>query len=255
MSETATKAQDNLEELAENPYPGRGIVLGLSAGGDMALQTYWVMGRSENSRNRILVEEADVVRTDAFDPSKVTDPSLIIYNAMRVVRDTYAAHIVSNGDQTDTIAEGFEHGKAFATSLESREYEPDAPNYTPRISGLIVPYHEQSRGDLAEYGISVIRKKSADSDESEHSYYRGSLSKAEKGLGRCVHTYLGDGSPLPAFDRDPFTVPMGEGVDDTAETFWSHLDEDNRVALVVKGIHLATGGTDYRIINAHQEAA
>jgi hypothetical protein len=255
MAETVDVAAANMVELAENPYPGRGIVLGLSQDGETALQAYWVMGRSENSRNRLLVEEDDVVRTAAYDESKVTDPSLIIYNAMRIFQapESLAAHVVSNGDQTDTIVEGFEGGQAFATSLKTREYEPDEPNYTPRISGLVVPYRRPGPDGLAEYGLSVISKASADSDAPVHDYFRGALSDEDKGAGHCVHTYLGDGSPLPSFQGEPFAVPVGEGINDTAEMFWEALNADNRVAIAVKGIRLATGDTSYRIINAHEE--
>lgn len=256
MPETLENVHANLAELAENPYPGRGIALGLNALGDTALQVYWVMGRSENSRNRVLVEEDDVVRTAAHDESKVEDPRLIIYNAMRTYleEDTLACHIVTNGDQTDTIIDGLAAGKAFETSLLSEEYEPDAPNFTPRISGIVVPYaaKSQSPDGLAERGLSVIRKESAGSDKPVRKYYRDILTAEHSGTGKCVHTYLGDSDPLPAFDRKPFVVPVGEGINDTAEMYWDNLDADNRVALVVKGIHLATGLTDYRIINAHE---
>lgn len=244
-------AEENLDELAENPYPGRGIVQGLNWAGDMVLQAYWVMGRSENSRNRVLVVEDEIVRTEAYDPSKITDPSLIIYNAMRTFSDKHACHVVSNGDQTDTVITGFEEGQSFATSLEDREYEPDKPNYTPRITGLVVPYRNQSPGGLAERGLSVIRK-APDSEEPIHEYYRDVMTVEDAGFGQCVHTYLGDGSPLPSFDRPPFTVQTGDDLIDTAEMYWDSLDKDNRVALVVKGIHLATGNTDYYVINAHE---
>lgn len=254
MAEAIGIAQANLEALAENPYPGRGIVQGLNEAGDTALQAYWVMGRSENSQNRILVQEDDIVRTEAFDESKVTDPSLIIYNAMDIVRDNFTRHVVSNGDQTDTITEGLAQGKTFDAALKSREYEPDAPNYTPRISGVIVPYNADNRPDarVADTILSVIRKDPS-SDEALRVYSYSILGTRDAGTGKCVHTYLRDGSPLPSFDQDPFEVPLGENVDDTAEALWTHLNEDNRVALVVKGIHLATNEASYRIINAHQE--
>lgn len=246
-------AEEKLDELAENPYPGRGLLQGLNRMGDTALQAYWVMGRSENSRSRILVNEDDVVRTEAWDDSMVTDPSLIIYDAMRTLRDTHDVHIVSNGDQTNTIFGSLMNGQNFAVALKEREYEPDAPNYTPRISGIIVPYLRPSAGQLAERGFSVIRRDKQ-SGRPIHGYFRNVLEKSDRGFGQCVHTYTGDGDPLPAFDGEPFEVPMGFGVDDTAEVFWDALNTDNRVALVVKGIHLATRSTEYRIINAHEES-
>ncbi|HVV26295.1 MAG TPA: IMP cyclohydrolase [Candidatus Saccharimonadales bacterium] len=246
-----TLAEENLHELAENPYPGRGLVQGLNRTGDTALQAYWVMGRSENSRNRVLVEDDDVVRTEAWDDSRVTDPSLIIYNAMRCLSDAHDVHIASNGNQTDTIFDGLVSGRSFATALEGREYEPDAPNYTPRISGIVVPYLQPTAGQLAERGFSVIRRDEQ-SGRPIHGYFRNVLEKSDRGFGQCVHTYTGDGDPLPSFDGEPFEVPMGFGVDDTAEKFWGALNTDNRVALVVKGVHLATRSTEYRIINAHE---
>ena len=244
-------ADEFLDELGENPYPGRGLVQGLNRRGDMLLQAYWVMGRSDNSRNRVLAVEDDVVRTEPFDPAKVEDPSLIIYNAMRTFYDEHTCHVVSNGNQTDTVIEGFASGQSFATSLESRTYEPDAPNYTPRITGIIVPYNRQSPEGLAERGVSVIRK-SSDGDEPLHEYFRDVVTAEDAGIGECVHTYLGDGDPLPSFNRGPFTVLTGEDLIDTAEMYWDKLDKDNRVALVVKGIHLATGNTDFYVVNAHE---
>jgi IMP cyclohydrolase len=247
-------AEENLDELAANPYPGRGLAQGLNRNGDVALQVYWVMGRSENSRNRVLIEDDDVVKTEAWDSSKVTDPSLIIYNAMRVLRSTHDVHVASNGNQTDTIIDGMRRGEDFAASLLGREYEPDEPNYTPRISGVVIPYRRPTATQIAERGFSVIRRDEK-SGEPVHEYFRGMIEDDERGCGRCVHTYTGDGTPLPSFDGEPFAVPMGAGVQDTAETFWETLDADNRVALVVKGIHLATQSIEYRIINAHEEEA
>ncbi len=255
MANRLGEAQVNLAAIAENPYPGRGISQGLNLTGETALQAYWVMGRSENSQNRILEQEGDIVRTTAYDESKVEDPSLIIYNAMGIVRDTLTCHIVSNGDQTDTIIDGLTStGQAFSTSLKSREYEPDKPNYTPRISGIITPLDRVSNPNagLADTQLSVIRK-SPSSDKPIHEHYQHGMTPDDAGFGRTVHTYLGDGSPLPSFNKAPFEVPLGESVDDTAESFWESLDADNRVAIVVKGIHLATNTLSYRIINAHEE--
>lgn len=254
MSERYQIAEANLAELAANPYPGRGIVQALNETGDEAQQVYWVMGRSDNSQNRILEREGDIVRTTPFDTSKVEDPSLIIYNAMDIVRDNFTCHVVSNGDQTDTITNGLSNeGKAFETSLRTREYEPDEPNYTPRISGIITPYKrpENPSTGLADTALSVIRKDPK-SEAPMHAVYHSIMMPEDAGFGKCVHTYLGDGSPLPSFDQKPFEVPVGMRVDETAEMFWDSLDKDNRVALVVKGIRLATNETSYAIINKHK---
>jgi IMP cyclohydrolase len=239
--------QDNLKRLSENPYPGRGIVLGLNSRGDEAQQVYWVMGRSENSRNRVLVREGDVVSTAPYDASKVIDPSLIIYNAMRIAGNT---HVVSNGDQTDTIVESLENGQHLWEALQTRTYEPDAPNYTPRISGLI---KKSPASRYPHYDLSIIRRSEV-TGEPQRIYSGGSYDiQNEKGAGHCIHTYKGDGEPLPSFTEPPYKVPLGETTDETAETYWKNLNKDNRVALVVKGIRLATGEVNYRIINAHEE--
>jgi len=237
-------AEENLRTLADNPYPGRGLVVGLNEAGDMALQAYWVMGRSENSRNRLLVEEDDVVRTVPFDPSKVADPSLIIYNAMRHIGDMY---VVSNGDQTDTAIEFLERGESFEAAMQTRTYEPDAPNYTPRITGYIRLSDPRHPG----FGISLIRRGSVrDRDERIYGGEMLPATSSERGMGSCVHTYNGDGDPLPSFDVLPYALPMREGVEDTAVDYWENLNPDNRVAIVVKGIHIATRETSYSIINA-----
>lgn len=244
-------AQSHLETLAENPYPGRGIVLGMNQAADMAVQVYWLMGRSEGSRNRILVEDNDTVRTELFDKSVDIDTSLIIYNAMRKHIPKGKYHIVSNGDQTDTVVKGIHQWDTVEDSLSTRMYEPDAPNYTPRITGYTFLHGSETKD--ADYGLSIIRK-AEDSEEAIRDNYRGPLNEASAGLGFCVHTYLGDGDPLPSFDKAPYIVPVAETIDETAEMYWDHLDRDNRVALVVKGIKLATNEATYRIINAHQVA-
>ena len=241
MNSVQKQAQENLKALSENPYPGRGIVMGRSAVGDL-MQIYWVMGRSEKSRNRVLLlDRADgeeVVRTAAFDPLKVEDPSLIIYNAMRQHGDF---HIVSNGDQTDTVVQFLKEGNTVDEALASRSYEPDDPNFTPRITGII--------NDAAKTYLMWITRKHEATGLPEHSH--GLWSKfAVDALGECIHTYRGDGSPLPPFEGRPYAVPLGEGVVSTAETYWDTLNPDNRVALVAKSIDSETGTVDYHIINA-----
>jgi IMP cyclohydrolase len=240
-------AKSNLQELAENPYPGRGIVQGVNPRGDEFQQAYWVMGRSENSRNRILVENDGIVRTEAHDPSKVIDPSLIIYNAMRAHGDI---HIASNGDQTDTVVDFLKVGKTFDEAIITRTYEPDAPNYTPRITAFVELLQERS----LKSGISIIRKSVTSAEVTVRDNYKLNTEgiMAKKGIGDTIHTYLEDGDPLPSYNLPPYPVPLAETIEETAETLWSSLDKDNRVALVVKGIHLATGDVNFQIINAHE---
>lgn len=234
----------NMEALHANKYPGRGIVMGIDETGEQAVQIYWVMGRSKNSRNRILVAEDDVVKTVAFDESIVEDPSLIIYNAMRGID---GINIVSNGDQTDTIVSALKRrgsvSEAVFEAIFDRTYEPDAPNYTPRISGVIFPGNET--GNIL---FSKISRESEESDRPSFDFYASS-SSALQGKGRCIHTYDGDGDPLPAFSGRPYDVLLEGLIDDMASTYWELLNEQNRVALAAKTINLATGETDLRIIN------
>lgn len=246
------EAYENLHTLAENPYPGRGFVQGLNQLGDTALQAYWVMGRSEGSQNRILVQEAEVVRTEIYDESKI-GPSdnleLIVYNALR----SYGKqHVVSNGRQTDAVISSTKRSGTFKSALSDWEYEPDAPNYTPRITGMLRPFLSTVTGPLSHSDISVI-SKDENSDRPIHKHYKEMLTSTYAGIGLGVHTYLGDGSPLPSYNKRPQYFPLGEGVVDTAEMYWDALDTDNRVALVVKGIHKADNSTSYHIINAHEQ--
>lgn len=246
--------QDNLVRLGENPYPGRGIIIGPNSSGDSAMEVYWVMGRSEGSRARVLVNEQDskskdggrVIRTEPYDLPEGTDTSLIIYNAMRRIGNT---HVVSNGDQTDTIVEHLRDGKSFRDALETREYEPDAPNYTPRVSGYTT-VGSVAPGLGVKYGLSTIRR-GTHTGIPLRWYFEDSMREGDQGVGNCLHTYTGDGNPLPSFDGTPYSVPLGETVDEVAETYWKTLNADNRVALVVKGIRIASGEETYRIINLH----
>lgn len=255
----------NMQAIADNPYPGRGIVLGVSADGTQAVETYWVMGRSENSRNRVLKNDGGVIKTDAFDPSKVQDPSLIIYNALRTAGayspdSAIDAHIVSNGDQTDTVAQqivkpasGDDVYDSFRRALFTREFEPDAPNYTPRITGMITLGATFGRSP-GRYDYSIINR-AYNTGQAEHTFGSGSLDVIPNGGGLCFHTYEGDGNPLPSFDQSPFVIPVQVDAQETAEAFWDVLDADNRVALVTKTIDRDTGIVDYHIINALEEAA
>ena len=236
----------NLERLSANPYPGRGLVIGLNQRADMALQAYWVMGRSENSRNRILEVAGDIVRTAPHDPTKVTDTSLIIYNAMlRVMHN----HVVSNGDQTDTVAAFVASGLTFERAVENRTYEPDAPNYTPRITGIL-----DTMVPSRSYMAIATTRRSETTEDPVHTYFYADLGDYGPGLGHCVHTYSGDGDPLPSYKGEPFALPLGNDPIDSAEMLWQNLNADNRVAIAVKGINLATREMTYSIINSHERA-
>ena len=234
------KTLDLTELLRSNPYPGRGIVLGRSADDTKAVIAYFIMGRSENSRNRVFVETPDGIRTQAFDPSKMTDPSLIIYNPVRVFG---ASTIVTNGDQTDTIREGLAAGKTFSQALHTRTFEPDEPNYTPRISGLV-----KKDGD---YVLSIL--KSADGDPASCRRYFFTYEKPLAGQGHFIHTYMGDGNPLPSFEGEPEQIIIDSKTpQEFAQLIWSNLNEDNKVSLFVRYIDLMTGDWETVILNKHQ---
>ena len=227
------------QELKGNAYPGRGIVIGRSKDGTKAVAGYFIMGRSQNSRNRVFVEEGEGIRTQAFDPSKLEDPSLIIYAPVRVLGD-YT--IVTNGDQTDTVYDLMQAGKTFEESLRTREFEPDAPNYTPRISGLI----DQSNNGFS-YALSIL--KSADGDPSSCQRYTFSYSNPIAGVGHFIHTYEGDGNPLPSFSGEPQKIAVSGDIDAFTEMLWNSLNEDNKVSLFVRFIDIETGKYETKIVN------
>ena len=228
--------------LSQNPYPGRGILLGRSTNNNKAVIAYFIMGRSVNSRNRIFAETADGIRTKAFDESKMADPSLIIYHPVRTVDNTT---IVSNGDQTDTIRDGLLSGEVFAQSLRKRTFEPDGPNYTPRISGLL-----HSDGS---YALSIL--KSADGDPASCRRQFFGYENPLAGQGHFIHTYQCDGDPLPSFEGEPRQVAISApSAEILAQEMWKNLNEDNKVSLFVRYIDLETHDTDTVIINKHQEA-
>ena len=234
------KTLDLTQLLQSNPYPGRGIVLGRSADDTKAVIAYFIMGRSENSRNRVFVEIPDGIRTQAFDPSKMTDPSLIIYNPVRVFG---ASTIVTNGDQTDTIREGLAAGKTFSQALHTRAFEPDEPNYTPRISGLV-----KKDGD---YVLSIL--KSADGDPASCRRYFYAYEKPLAGQGHFIHTYMGDGNPLPSFEGEPEQIAItSETPEEFAQLIWNSLNEENKVSLFVRYIDIMTGNWETVILNKHQ---
>ena len=215
--------------LEENPYPGRGIVLGRSADNRFAVAAYFIMGRSENSRNRVFLPTEDGIRTQAHDPSKMTDPSLIIYHP---VRRTGRGLIVTNGDQTDTVRDYILAGRTFAEALHTREFEPDAPNYTPRISGLLSP----------DGGFKLSILKSAGGDPGCCCRYFYDYDHPLAGEGRFIHTYMGDGSPLPSFEGEPERVVLDAPDPETlAERMWDALNGENKVSLFVRYVCLADG--------------
>ena len=229
------------QELSANAYPGRGIVIGTSDDGKHAVAAYFIMGRSNNSRNRVFVEDGDGIRTQAFDPAQVEDPSLIIYAPVRV-RGTDT--IVTNGDQTDTIYDKMAEGMTFEESLRGRAYEPDAPNYTPRISGII-----RVKDGGMSYALSILKRESAELEQVNRFTY--SYEGGTAGVGRFIHTYQCDGDPLPSFAGDPKRVAVKGGIDAFTEMLWENLNEDNKVSLFVRYIDLSDGRWQTRIMNKH----
>lgn len=230
------------KELKENAYPGRGIVLGKSQDGKSAVIVYFIMGRSENSRNRVFVEEGEGIRTQAFDPAKLTDPSLVIYAPVRVLGNKT---IVTNGDQTDTIYEGLDEQLTFEQALRSREFEPDGPNYTPRISGVV---HLQ-KGDF-KYTMSIL--KSNNGNPAACNRYTFDYENPVSGEGHFIHTYMHDGNPLPSFEGEPKLVFLPNDMDSFVDMLWRSLNEENKVSLFVRYIDLATGSYRTRIVNKNQ---
>lgn len=229
------------EELQKNTYPGRGIVLGKSEDGLYAVSAYFIMGRSENSRNRVFVKDGNGIRTQAFDPSKMVDPSLIIYAPVRVLGDIT---IVTNGDQTDTVYEQMEQGRTFEESLRIREFEPDSPNFTPRISGIMETKNPYS------YALSIL--KSADGNPESCQRYTFSYANPINGVGHFIHTYQCDGNPLPSFEGEPKKVEISGDIDTFTNVLWENLNEDNKVSLFVRYINLETGETMTKIVNKNQ---
>ena len=226
--------------LAGNPYPGRGIVIGRSADNTQAVIAYFIMGRSVNSRNRIFTQTPDGIRTQAFDPGKMVDPSLIIYHPVRVL-DTQGgqATIVTNGDQTDTIRDTMSAGLGYLPALMQREFEPDAPNYTPRISGVVFP-------DGA-YMLSILKSDDGDPTCCLRNVFTFDHPKA--GVGHFIHTYQGDGTPLPSFAGEPEKVVIAGDIDAFTRQIWQSLDEQNKVSLYTRFIDLKTGRASFRIVN------
>jgi len=232
-------ALNNEKALGENSYPGRGIVVGMTPDGENYVQIYWIMGRSENSRNRIFELEGNFVKTKAFDPAKLEDPSLIIYYP---VKDIKGIHIVTNGDQTDTIYNYLQEGKSFENALNTRKFEPDAPNFTPRISAFIRCSQEQ-----ATYGLSILKTIDNKGDICVRSYFN--YDKFTKGYGHCIHTYKSDGNPIPSFVGEPFVVKLANDIEENADHFWTLLNDDNKISLLVKYISVKDNRVKFKIIN------
>lgn len=230
------------QDLKSNSYPGRGIVLGKSADGRYAVTAYFIMGRSVNSRNRVFVEDGNGIRTQAFDPSKLSDPSLIIYAPVRVLGNKT---IVTNGDQTDTIYEMMDKQSTFEQALRTREFEPDAPNYTPRISGIM---HVEN--GIYNYALSIL--KSNNGDPSSCNRYTFAYTNPKAGEGRFIHTYMGDGTPLPSFEGEPTLVDIEGDIDSFTDLVWNSLNEENKVSLFVRFIDIETGAYESRIVNKNK---
>ena len=233
---------NNIAELIKgNSYVGRGIVIGKSADGSKACSAYFIMGRSANSRNRIFTEKDGAVFTEPFDASKVEDPSLIIYAAVRQYENKL---IVTNGDQTDTIYDFLKEGKCFKRALATREFEPDGPNFTPRISGMLT----MEDGDFT-YEMSIL--KSADAVGSACNRYTFSYSPLP-GLGHFLHTYVCDGNPIPTFQGEPERVMIPDCIDEFTDKLWDALDADNKISLYVRYTDLKDGSVQTRLINKNQ---
>ena len=227
--------------LNDTSYPGRGIILGRSADNTRAVIAYFIMGRSENSRNRVFTETEDGIRTEAYDPAKLSDPSLIIYHPVRVLDNGIT--IVTNGDQTDTIRDFMLEGHCYRHALLTREFEPDGPNYTPRISGVVKPD--------GSYNLSIL--KSMDGDPSCCCRYFYEYDHPQAGVGHFIHTYMGDGSPLPSFEGEPERIAIeANDAQSFADLLWANLNEDNKVSLFVRCIDLENGSTDTVIVNKNK---
>lgn len=227
------------QELKNNDYPGRGIVIGRSEDGTKAVTAYFIMGRSSNSRNRVFVTEGEGIRTEAFDPSKLEDPSLIIYAPVRVLGEKT---IVTNGDQTDTVYELMDKQQTFEQALRTREFEPDAPNYTPRISGIL-----HIENGSYNYAMSILKSNNGNPDACNR--YTFAYSQPVAGEGHFIHTYMGDGSPLPSFEGEPKLVGIPDDMNAFGEMVWNSLNDDNKVSLFVRFIDIETGRYESKIYN------
>ena len=232
------EVKDLAEVLSTNPYPGRGIILGITPDGTSSVAAYFIMGRSINSRNRVFAEEPDGIRTEAFDPSLMQDPSLIIYHP---VREAGTRLIVTNGNQTDTIRDFLNAGKSFNAALRTREFEPDAPNFTPRISGMIE--------EDGSYMLNILKSV----DPAGSACVRETFEyPAAAGLGHFLHTYETNGEPIPSFTGEPERVAILNDIQEFTDLVWNNLDDDNKISLFVRYTNLRDGWRDQRIINKNK---
>ena len=231
---------DLWQDIEQNTYPGRGIVLGMSEDGESAVIAYFIMGRSENSRNRVFTEKDGGIITEAFDPAKLVDPSLIIYAPVRILPGGIT--VVTNGDQTDTIVEHLEGGKTFEDALRTRTFEPDAPNFTPRISGVLT-----TKGGKAAYQLSILKSNSGNPESPQRFFFDYPAPVA--GEGHFIHTYKTDGNPIPSFEGEPRRVTMQGNIKQFSQQLWQSLNAENKVSLFTRFINLTTGQTETSIIN------
>lgn len=229
-------------ELSSTSYPGRGIVIGRSEDGSKMVTAYFIMGRSVNSRNRIFIEDGEGIRTEAFDPSKLSDPSLIIYAPVRVLGNHT---IVTNGDQTDTIYDLMNEQQTFEMALRTRSFEPDEPNFTPRISGIINVNNKK-----ASYMMSILKSNNGNPDQCIRNTF--SYDNPQAGEGHFIHTYMGDGNPLPSYEGEPTWVEISGDIDTFTNMVWENLNEENKVSLFVRYIDIETGKYESRIINKNK---
>ncbi|MFD0672268.1 IMP cyclohydrolase [Cohnella sp. GCM10027633] len=237
-------ADQTVQQLSNNSYPGRGIIIGLTPDATRFVQVYWIMGRSENSRNRIFVPENNgFLHTEAADPAKLSDPSLIIYYPLR---HEGGAHIVTNGDQTDTIYDAIRQGGTFEQALATRTYEPDPQNFTPRISGLVDLNDRQNA-----YKLSILKSNENDESQTKRQYFH--YEKAIAGYGHFISTYVGDGNPLPSFAGEPQLAPLFDDAQETAQFYWNLLNEDNKISLLVKSIRIDDGTFTLNVFNKESE--
>ena len=236
------EAAENLRRLIENEYPGRGIILGRSMDATQAIQVYWLMGRSENSRNRLLQERGPAVRTAAADPGKMEDPSLVIYTAMREIPGHF---LVSNGDHTDALAAGMTAGRSFEDVLSDSKHEPDGPHWTPRIAGDTALLNGQIR-----FRLAILKADPFGSNRTVREFFQ--YEDIAPGFGWCVTTYRGNRNPLPSFSGEPYLMPLPEGPEKLADMIWNHLNNENRVALAVKAIDAQAGTSMVILRNRHK---
>ena len=226
------------EELRNNTYPGRGIIIGKSEDGENMVIVYFIMGRSVNSRNRVFIEQECGIRTEAFDPAKLSDPSLVIYAPVRVID---GKTIVTNGDQTDTIYDFIKDGKTFEEALRTRTFEPDAPNFTPRVSGIV---------ENGTYKLSILKSNNGNPDSAQRFFYE--YMEPVAGEGHFIHTYLHDGNPIPSFEGDPTPMELKGDIEAITKEVWESLNEENKVSLFVRTINLKSGEEQTRIINKNK---